>query len=199
LTLPEVKKATPEDVPAMASMLGRAFAHDPMLRWPLRATDEPEHLVAEYFQVLDAGMIELGSTWRVGDIEGMAVWLAPDQIQPFVEIDRRCRPAFAALTPDRGRRYAVLWDWIESMIPDDDLWFLDHLAVDPASQGRGIGSALTRFGLERADGEGRGSFLETGIERNVAYYERFGFRVVAAEDAPDGGPYVWFMRRDPAT
>jgi hypothetical protein len=30
------------------------------------------------------------------------------------------------------------------------------------------------------------------------YYERFGFDIVTNEDAPDGGPHIWFMRRDPA-
>ena len=33
---------------------------------------------------------------------------------------------------------------------------------------------------------------------NVGYYERFGFHTVVDEDAPDGGPHIWFMRRDPA-
>jgi hypothetical protein len=42
-----------------------------------------------------------------------------------------------------------------------------------------------------------GVFLETGTPRNVPYYGRFGFRVAEEPDAPDGGPRMWFMRRDP--
>jgi hypothetical protein len=30
----------------------------------------------------------------------------------------------------------------------------------------------------------------------VPLYERFGFHVVEEADAPEGGPRVWFMRRD---
>ena len=36
--------------------------------------------------------------------------------------------------------------------------------------------------------------------REVAsFYERHGFRVVEEADPPEGGPHVWFMRRDPFT
>ena len=67
----------------------------------------------------------------------------------------------------------------------------------PERQGEGIGTALMRDGLARADRDGVAAWLETSIARNAAYYEGFGFRAVVDEDAPDGGPHIWFMRRDP--
>ena len=53
------------------------------------------------------------------------------------------------------------------------------------------------FALASARANGSALILETGNPRNVGYYERFGFRVVDDADAPEGGPHVWFMRRDP--
>jgi hypothetical protein len=38
--------------------------------------------------------------------------------------------------------------------------------------------------------------LEAGNPRNVPYYERLGFEVIAEADAPDGGVHIWFMRCD---
>ncbi len=73
-------------------------------------------------------------------------------------------------------------------IPAEPLWILAIVGVEPKAQGGGIGSALIEFGLERARADQAGVFLETVIARNVPYYERFGFRVVEAADAPDGGP-----------
>jgi hypothetical protein len=32
---------------------------------------------------------------------------------------------------------------------------------------------------------------------NVGFYERRGFAIERAEDAPDGGPHIWFMRAEP--
>ncbi|MEA2521546.1 MAG: hypothetical protein QOI81_1192 [Actinomycetota bacterium] len=68
----------------------------------------------------------------------------------------------------------------------------------PDRQGEGIGSALLRDGLERADAQGIPSWLETSKARNAAYYEGFGFVTLADERAPDDGPRIWFMRREPA-
>ena len=47
------------------------------------------------------------------------------------------------------------------------------------------------------EADGVPAFLETGKARNVPYYERFGFRTAAEDDAPGGGPHIWFMHRDP--
>lgn len=64
-------------------------------------------------------------------------------------------------------------------------------------QGRGIGRALIEAGLAQARRDGIGAFLSTGTAANVAIYGRCGFRVIDEADAPDGGPRIWFMRRDP--
>jgi hypothetical protein len=37
------------------------------------------------------------------------------------------------------------------------------------------------------------AFLETAVETNVVYYQRFGFGVVE-DDAVENGPHIWFMR-----
>jgi GNAT superfamily N-acetyltransferase len=191
----DVTAAADDDVPAIAAMLARAFADDPMVMWPLGAGD-PSRPVTNFLE-LNRVFVRLGIVWKVGDVDGAAVWVPPDRLEGYLEAEIETRPPIVALTDDGGRRYHALWDWIGSMIPDDDLWFLDQVGVDPAKQGSGIGSALVRFGLGRARSDGRGAFLETAIGRNVPYYEEFGFRVAAHGDAPLGGPHVWFMRADP--
>jgi hypothetical protein len=38
--------------------------------------------------------------------------------------------------------------------------------------------------------------VETARPENVGFYERLAFRVVADEEAPGGGPRLWFLRFD---
>jgi predicted N-acetyltransferase YhbS len=69
--------------------------------------------------------------------------------------------------------------------------------VRPERRGGSLGRALIQHGLISADRDGAQAWLVTSKGGNVPLYARFGFVVQAAEDAPDGGPHLWFMRRDP--
>jgi predicted N-acetyltransferase YhbS len=83
------------------------------------------------------------------------------------------------------------------MLPPEPHWLLDQIAVEPAAQGRGIGGAMLRFAIKRAERHRLPLCLETAVPGNVPLYGRFGFRVMREADAPIGGPHIWFMRRDP--
>ena len=101
------------------------------------------------------------------------------------------------MAEDGGRRYTAFWDWVYSRTPDEPLWQIDSIAVDPPFQGRGLGRSLIEAGLAWARADGVGAFLSTGTPRNVSIYGRAGFRVLEDLDAPGGGPHIWFMRCDP--
>jgi ribosomal protein S18 acetylase RimI-like enzyme len=61
----------------------------------------------------------------------------------------------------------------------DPHWYLYVLGVDPAQQGRGLGSVLVKAHLERAAADGVPAYLETDTEDNVRYYSRFGYAVTS--------------------
>ena len=112
----------------------------------------------------------------------------------FAAIEQATRAAISPLTGDGGVRYAAFWDWLNDHLPGEPCWFLDLVAVAPAAQGRGLGRRLVAHGLERAHA-GRGpAFLETATPGNVAFYQSLGFQVVSQQQAPDGGPVIWFMQ-----
>jgi hypothetical protein len=52
--------------------------------------------------------------------------------------------------------------------------------------------------LRRADADGLPCYLETMKERNVPFYQKYGFEVVVDELVPKGGPRLWTMKRQPA-
>jgi ribosomal protein S18 acetylase RimI-like enzyme len=83
--------------------------------------------------------------------------------------------------------------------PDEPLWILGMVGVDPDRQGQGLGRAVIAPGLVRADAEGAAVFLETQTARNVAFYESLGFDVLGEIDLPNGGPTHWAMRQTPRT
>jgi len=192
----EIVQATPDRVPELAEVLGRAFADDPMIAWPFSAAADVAR-VTRLFEIIDDEFSRSDMLWEVPRARGVAMWVPPDGFERYLDAELATRAPVTALTADDGMRYQAFWDWIESNLPDEPQWFLDHVAVAESERGRGIGSALVRFGLERAADDDVATTLETARPANVPLYEHLRFETYLEADAPDGGPHVWFMRADP--
>ena len=193
-----IRLAAPAEIPELAGVLARAFAADPMTLWPLGTADDPPGRIRAMFEIVDTAFAAEGWMHVAAGGLGVMSLLPPGSDDRERAIGEAIAPALAvALTPDGGARYERFWAWIDATIPPEPHWLLDQLAVEPAAQGRGIGGAMLRFAIDRAQGDGLPLILETGVPANVPLYERFGFRVTLEADAPDGGPRIWFMRRDP--
>ncbi len=193
----EIRPASVADVASLAGVLARAFARDPMVVWPMVTDEDLVPRIRAMFEEVDRTFAAEGWMYQAADGLGVMTLLPPDSEARQAELDEAVRAALDALAPDGGERYRRMWSWIAETMPPERNWLLDQLAVEPAAQGRGIGAALLRFAIERARADGLPLFLETGSARNVALYERFGFRVMVEGDVPGGGPHIWFMRRDP--
>lgn len=63
--------------------------------------------------------------------------------------------------------------------PKTQHWHLGPIGVLPSHQGRGVGSTLMeRFCME-VDACKASAYLETDVDKNVRFYEKFGFKVIS--------------------
>jgi GNAT superfamily N-acetyltransferase len=193
----DVRTAGPDRLPALAPMFGRAFVDEPMLRWSLGLDRDIVAPLTTCFRFMLERVLGLGMVREAGGALGAAFWIPPEPPAQWEHEHPWSQARITALARDGGRRYDEFWEWVQSRAPDDPTWLLDSLAVQPSAQGRGLGRALIDDGLIRARRDGIGVWLSTGTARNVAIYERCGFRVAQAVNAPAGGPRIWFMRWDP--
>ncbi len=119
-------------------------------------------------------------------------------------VDQACRarpidllrslPVLALVGPRSALRTARwLNDW-EHRDPDRPHAHFGPFGVEPALQGRGIGSLVLREYARRLDDAGEHSYLETEKPENVALYQRFGFEVI--EESEFMGVPNWFMWRE---
>jgi ribosomal protein S18 acetylase RimI-like enzyme len=82
--------------------------------------------------------------------------------------------------------------------PREPHWHIRPIGVHPELQGQGIGTTLLESFLEAVDTESLPAYLETDVDRNVALYERFGFRVTAQQNILGiNNRFMWRDARKP--
>jgi ribosomal protein S18 acetylase RimI-like enzyme len=199
---PPVRRATQAEVPAMAAVLARAFARDPFFSW--LAGDAPERnlrMRLGWAGILRHASARLRETWTTDDVAGVAIWLPPGHGASSLLDSLRLTPALARLTGWRRlREVSAATELLEQRrrthVPAPH-WYLSALGVDPDRQRQGIGSALLRIVLDRADADRTPAYLETATARNVLLYERHGFEVVEELILPGTDVRGWLMLRPP--
>ena len=73
------------------------------------------------------------------------------------------------------------------------------IAVEPARQGRGIGSRLLQAAGTRADTDGMPIVLLTYQPKSLPLYQRHGYTVVCEGAVAGSEVRGWGMRRNPGT
>jgi ribosomal protein S18 acetylase RimI-like enzyme len=194
----EVRLARGDEVPQLAAMLARAFHDDPVTSWFMRSERRRPKYAARFFGWQLHRLMGQGHVYAADDRSAAALWALPGQ---WRESNWQALRLFVALVPALGGHLPIAArgvERVEKRHPVEPHLYLAVLGTDPPAQGRGVGSALIRPGLELCDREGLPAYLESSKESNVAFYARFGFRVTEEVRMPGGGPTVWLMWRDPA-
>lgn len=199
---PQVRRADEADIPAMAAVLARAFVRDPFFSW--LAGDAPERnlrMRLGWAGILRHASAGLDETWTTDDMAGVAIWLPPERRASSFLDSLRLVPALARLTGWRRlREVSAATELLEQRRHAQvhaPHWYLAALGVEPERQRQGIGGALLRLVLDRADADRTPAYLETATARNVLLYERHGFEVVEELILPRTDVRGWLMLRPP--
>ncbi|MGW7438420.1 GNAT family N-acetyltransferase [Streptomyces sp. NPDC054849] len=199
-----IRCARPAESGAIAALLARAFADDPVMLWMIPDSCGRERKIARYFRLAQrqqrprAGAVRVAAT-SGGRLLAAALWSGPGRWKPSAGQELAAMPGYARVFGVRGMpRAADVQNSLHEAHPDEPHWYLPTLGTDPANQGAGVGSALVREQLAHCDRLGQAAYLETGKASNVPFYERFGFRVTHEIRLPDEGPTLWSMWRDPS-
>jgi ribosomal protein S18 acetylase RimI-like enzyme len=191
----------PDLLDRATTTLARAFAADPMFTWIFPDHEKRARSLRRLNRVPLAFGLRSGHVTQSHDGKAVAIWVPPGRT---VTIGGMVRSGILSVPFQVGfRPFATftganeIMERIHKKCVPEPHWYLLIVAVDPDLQGRGLGSALMKEGLARADQANCPCYLETSSERNLAFYERHGFVVVERATLGDGGPPAWAMRRDP--
>jgi len=166
------------------------FAADPLVRW---FYPEPKTFLAHFPQVIDlfsGRALDHKAAYCNDEFTATALWLPPG-IHP--DEDGLVALFEATVAADKRDRLFSQLEQMGRYHPDDPCWHLAMIAVDPAWQGKGLGSALLAEGLRQCDMDGLPAYLESTNPTNLSLYRRHGFEeigLIEAEDAPPLFPMI---------
>ncbi len=190
----------------LAALLARAFDDDPMMGWVF---PDPARRPADLRLLFAANLRHAARHGRVdrhpdgGATTGVALWLGPEafpmSVAQVLLSGHALLPFRISLTSLRRlRRLNAYAHMQHARAAGGAHWYLHGIGVDPERQREGIGMALLRLGLERADRDHLPCYLETARESRLPFYARLGFRVAIPGRLPPDGPPVFSLLRPAA-
>lgn len=170
-----------------------AFSADPVVRW---AWPDSERYLSYWPPFVDAfggKAFEEGTAYGLEDHVAVALWLAPG-----VEPDGEALMSLFQESMDDQRFEDIggVFEQFDEHHPTYDHWYLPLMGVEPASQGRRLGSTLLQHTLDKCDRDGLPAYLEATSPRSRNLYARHGFDDVATIQAGSSPP-LWAMLREP--
>ena len=191
MEVPEVRTLASDERDRAIAVQTMAFSSDPMMRWLYpEAGDYLEHFPA--FAAAFGGRAFANDTAFVADDFGGAAFWLPVGVEPdgeaIAEVIQR------SIGAERFAESVPMLEQMEHFHAKELHWYLPMIGVDPAHQGRGLGSALLRHALARCDAEGVAAYLESSNVANVPLYQRHGFDVIGEIQAGDSPVMVPMLR-----
>lgn len=179
----------------IAAMLSRAFFNDPSIGWIFPDPAVRSKRLPRLFMLLFDTDANKGMRLVTERGEAATLWRAPGQSHTSMgEMISSLLPMIGCFGSAIGRAIAVS-QAIDAHLPDGDYWYLHIAGCDPLHQGKGIGGAIVRDGLQRSVDGRFPAYLETPLEKNISFYQRMGFAVTDEWTVPRGGPRFWSMLR----
>ena len=193
----EIRIAEIADIENSVEILAISFLNDPALTWLVDDADERFKVLSDYFRVFMALGINKG-TVHIAEIKGMgmvgvSIWCPPDAEDEDFENEL---VRFAGVHAPRFLQYGEITH--AHYPPADNYYKLALVAIHPAAQGKGIGTALMYHQLDELDRIGMPTYLEASTRLSAGgLYERAGYQPVGRPIRFPSGEEIYPLWRNP--
>lgn len=193
MTQTAIRIAAHGDIQDCLGTLTRAFEADPVCLWAWPDRDAYREAFPRFCRAFGGAAFPARTAHVDADGVGVALWLPPGAAPHEEAVIELIRETAA---PNRQKPLFQLFEQMEAFHPRETHWHLPLIGVDPAAQGRGIGSALLQHALRTCDEQATVAYLEATSPANVRLYERHGFEPLGRIQAGDS-PLITPMARNP--
>ena len=185
-----------------AAVLAASFFNYPMFQFYFPDIKRRTRYLPWYFRNILRTALRYGDAFTTPHIDGVIFALPPGHTKittwEYIQNGFLLTPVYLGIRNyDRSMECEnFVADTHEKLMGNRLHYYLWGLAVDPAQKASGIGAALMRPVLDKADVENVPVYLETHDEKNVSYYQKFGFKLMRSMIIPKYELPFWCMVRE---
>jgi ribosomal protein S18 acetylase RimI-like enzyme len=190
-TSPAISIVGKEDSERAVATIVTGFTADPIVRWVLPEPHQYLTHAPDLVRRLCGPAFEHEGAYVVEGFAGAALWLRPGverDNEGVAELMQR------ATSESEREKHAAFFGRVGEHHLHDPHWYLPMIGIDPAQQGRGLGSALLARALTDVDREHLPAYLEATSERSRDLYARHGFELLATVQMGDSPPMFPMLR-----
>jgi len=186
-----------------SAVLAAAFFDYPMMRHYFPSERKRRKALPWYMEKTLACAMKYGDAIVAEDCTGVMFTLPPGHVRLTDAEYIRCGFLFVpfVMGPKNYKKSneceKFVADTHERLMDGREHYYLWGLVTDPAVQRSGVGKALLKTLIDKADAEDMPIYLETHEQKNVTYYHKFGFELICEVTIPKHGLEVWCMIREP--
>ena len=196
-----------DQIEEASRVLGLAFQDDPLFAYCIPDPTERKIKSAIHCRWLILLGILTGEVYfSSNNIEGVAIWhpynikekKKEEQPKELLKKLRKVRKELFsdALYIERMTNFEEIANSFQKECVDFPHWYLTMIGVDPIHQGNGNGSKLLEIRLNEFDKNNLPCYLHTENEKNVKFYEQFGFELIGKIKIPDSNVVFHPMLRN---
>lgn len=178
--------------PTALDTLVLAFAADPVERWLYPQPDTYLGSFRRFLVAFGGRAFDEQTAWKIGQCSAVALSLPPGA-EP--DGDSLIPTLTDTVAPDQHDAMFAVLGQMEEAHPAYPHRYLPWLGVDPAVQGRGLGTQVLRPCLAAVDHSHLPAYLETPNPRTIPFYERLGFEVTGQAQAGSCPPITCMLRQ----
>ena len=202
LSKENIIKLDKTQVKAAGEVLDRALRDDPVSVYDIPDKEKRHAVMKHVFQMTSCFGVKYGETHATSfNFEGVAVWI------PYINKKFKLKINIGCVLKTKAYKFGIhaskrilpleknKTNLHREFAPDDHC-YLETLGVEPNHQGKGYGSLLMEYMLEKIDKSNPlPVYLETSTELNVKFYKRFEFEVMREDIIPETNVEQWYLLR----
>ena len=181
----------------VSAVLAEAYHADTLGDWLIPDPAERAAIYPGFFRILARHALRgAGEVYTTSDRNAVSIWYpAPYGVPNASPADYDAQ--LLAATGPYQQRFLALDFALQAAHPmARGHHYLNFIAVRPAYQCRGMGSALLAHRLSDLHRQGIPAYLEATNRRNLALYLHHGFTVIGSVRVADDGPTLYRMWRE---